>query len=115
VKAHAKLRTLLRPLRIESDIQCEFDLRQPVPDWPTPDRQRAADLDAALAGGDERFVAQHGAQGFDFLGWPVREIGQCASADLAVLALAFVQQNCGRRGAVGNGCDMHALSERTDS
>jgi hypothetical protein len=35
-------------------------------------RQRAADLEAALAGGKQWFVAQHGAEGLDLLGWPVR-------------------------------------------
>jgi len=32
----ASLKALLRPLRIETDVHCEIDLRGDIPDWPDP-------------------------------------------------------------------------------
>ena len=40
---------------------------------------------------------------------PIREIGQGPGFDLSALAVAFAQQDRRWRGAIGNGCDIHAF------
>jgi len=52
-------------------------------------------------------VAQQPAQRFDLAGRPMRDVGQRALLDLAVLAIALAQQIGRRRIAIGDAIDMH--------
>jgi hypothetical protein len=78
-------------------------------------RKRTADLEAALAGGDEFVAAQDGAEGFDLLGRPAGEVGQGAGFDLAVLAVAFAEQDGRGRATVGDDGDEHEPSDQVES
>ena len=78
-------------------------------------RERAADFKAPLAGRHQPVATQHGPQRLDLLGWPVGEIGQGTVQDLAVLAIALAQKDGGGRAPVGDGGDIRALADQTES
>jgi len=69
-------------------------------------RQRAHDLQS-LAGRHQAIAAQHGAQGLDPLGRPIRQILQRAILDLRAVAIAFPQQDGGGRASVRHHGDVH--------
>ena len=57
----------------------------------------------------QELATEYTSQGVE-LGWrPIREIGQGPGFDLPALAVAFAQQDRRWRGAIGNGCDIHAF------
>lgn len=70
-------------------------------------RQRA--FDAQIVDGQRHgFVLQHAAQGLDLRIRPIGDIGDGARPDLAAIAIAFAQEDGGRRGAVWDAGDVHA-------
>ena len=78
-------------------------------------RQRPADLEAGLADRGQRIAAQRGAQGLDAFERQLREVGQRAVLDLAVLAIGLAQQERGAGVAIGDLGDVHEPSNQTDS
>jgi hypothetical protein len=58
-------------------------------------------------GGDQGFVAQQSAQGFDLLRRPMGEIGQGALNGFLALAPTLAQEDGGRGVAIGDSFDVH--------
>src|SRR5215510_3603079 len=56
----------------------------------------------------QELAAQDTPPGVEWGRRPIREIGQGPGVDLPALAGAFAQQDRRWRGAIGNGCDIHA-------
>jgi hypothetical protein len=57
--------------------------------------------------GDQGFVLQQAAEGFDFLLGPMGEVGQGALEGLRAFAPAFAEEDGGRGVAIGDGFDVH--------
>jgi hypothetical protein len=70
-------------------------------------RQAAGDGKRGLAGGNNGAPPQHTAQAFDMRHRTVGEVAQGAFANLAILPIAFAQENGWRRIPVGDGFDIH--------
>ena len=70
-------------------------------------RQRPFDGDGVLAGRQHDAALEQRAQALDQGRRPIAEIEQGALLDLSVDAIAFAQQDGGRRIAVGHGLDVH--------
>ena len=58
-------------------------------------------------GGLIELAPQQAAEGFDAGGEPMREVGEGAVLNLAVMAKRFAQEDGGRGVAVRDGCDIH--------
>ena len=70
-------------------------------------RQAARDGKSSLAGANNGAAPQHTAQAFDLRHRPVGEVAQGAFAYLAILPIAFAQENGWRRIPVGDGFYIH--------
>jgi len=57
--------------------------------------------------GDQGFVLQEAAEGFDFLFGPMGEVGQGALVGNRAFAPAFAEEDSGRGVAIGDGVDVH--------
>ena len=57
----------------------------------------------------QEIATEYTPQGVELGRRPIREIGQGPGFDLPALAVAFAQQDRRGRGAIGNGCDIHAF------
>ncbi len=74
-------------------------------------RQAAQDAQRLLIRRSHRLVAQYPTQGLDLHRRPIRQIGERALLDLVAVAIAFAQQDRGRRIAIGNALDVHGELE----
>jgi hypothetical protein len=70
-------------------------------------RQRTGDLEALGGERHKNLSGEHPAQTLDLGLRPIGDVGERARLDLAALAIAFAQQDGGRRIAVGNARDVH--------
>ena len=57
----------------------------------------------------QEIAAEYTPQGVELGRRPISQIGQGPGFDLPALAVAFAQQDRRWRGAIGNGCDIHAF------
>src|SRR5260370_11530394 len=55
-------------------------------------------------------AGQDQAEGLDLMGGEMRDVGNGAGLDFAVLAVGFAEEDGGRRVAVGHGGDVHAYT-----
>jgi hypothetical protein len=73
-------------------------------------RQRALDLDR-FGGGEVGAALEDVAQGLDFAGWPMRQVGDGSRLDLIAVTVALAPKHGGGRGSVGDDGNIHVRIE----
>jgi hypothetical protein len=95
---------------VETDAPGDGQRAKDVAMW-----EGAADFETVVADGSQFVATQQGAEQFDPLAGPIGQIGQCAVLGLAGFAVAFPEQDGGRRASVGDGCTYMLEGDQTES